>query len=447
MAILPAGCRDGAPPSSLVLITLDTTRVDHLSCYGYERETTPHLDRLAEESVRFTRMWSTSSWTLPAHASLFTGRYPASHSARFDARGSVTLGHVLPDLVAGGLRAGRLSESATTLAELRLERGYRTGAFVGGPWLHRSFGLMQGFEEVDDAVSSLGGRPGEVVTDRAIRWLAEIAVDDAYFLFVNYFDAHAPYAPPAGFDDLPRARDTFDPEPLFDKILAGKRELTPAEREILIDRYDGEIRYMDHQLGRLLEAIFARPDGERALVIVTGDHGESFGEEGYYLHGNTLSEGEIRQPLLIRYPDRRDGGTDDETPVQLVDVLPIVASELGIAVPDAVEGVPLGRRRSAFAELYRNPLSVSRYGKRYDRDLETVIDWPFKLVRSDRGERTLVELDARRLREGAHSDAARADSLATLLDVHRSKVGHAAAEPAEVDAETYEALRALGYVE
>jgi arylsulfatase len=434
---------DARPP--LLLVTLDTTRVDHLSAYGYPRGTTPGLAALARQSVRYDRAWSTSAWTLPAHASLFTGLYPSSHGARFDSAGDAVLGTRVRMPIAQWVRAGALAPEHTTLAERLAAAGYRTGAFVAGPWLHRSFGLLQGFDTKDDAVSGFAGRPADEVTDRATAWLEDLSSEPArpWFLFVNYFDPHAPYAPPPGYDDLPRAKD---PVPDVDAVVAGTRPLTGDERQILVDRYDGEIRFMDHHLGRLLRAVRAAPGGERALIVVTADHGEAFGEGGRMGHTYWLGEEILRVPLLVRHPDGRGAGTVSTAPVSLVDLLPLVSAELGLPAPEDVDGVPPGERRVAFAELSREPTAAVRYGERLDRDLGAVIDWPFKLTRSSRGERTLVKLDADP-RERPVDDARRARALARELDAHESELGRARVQPAEVDPGLVEALRRLGYVE
>jgi arylsulfatase A-like enzyme len=431
-----------APLPSVLLVTLDTTRVDHLSCYGYERETTPNLDRLARQSVRFTRAWSTSSWTLPAHASLFTGLYPGAHGAHYQNQGDAVLGSVVPMPVAEFVRAGRLDEEAWTLAELLASSGHRTAAVVAGPWLHRGFGLLQGFEFVDDAVSGFAGRPAELVTDRAIRWLDEQGPAQPWFLFVNYFDPHFPYTPPDEFRVFPGSRNRFQPPTT--ELLRGERELSGSERRALVGRYDAEIRYMDHHLGRLLDAVHAR--GEAALIVVTADHGEAFGEGGRHQHTYWLSDELLRVPLLIRYPDRRGAGTLDDAPVQLVDVLPLVADELGLEIPQRLDGIAPGHRETAFAELYRSPTAVVRHGDRFDRDLVAAIAWPHKLVRSDRGEESLVRLHED-LREEPSRDAAASVRLGSELATRDWTRGKPVAPSQAIDPEIAEALRRLGYVE
>ncbi len=432
------------PP--LVLITLDTTRVDHLSCYGYERNTTPRLDAFAAGAVRFERAWSTSSWTLPAHASLFTGFYPSRHGADYDARGTAVLGDVVALPVARHMRAGKLADHFTTLAELLAERGYRTGAFVAGPWLHRSFGLLQGFERQDDSVASFGGRPAAEITAGALAWLETLEPEQPYFLFANYFDPHAPYEPKGRYPDFPRAGEPLRYD--YEALMRGQAVLDDDTRAILRDRYDAEIRDMDSELGRLLDAVLARPGGERALIVVTADHGEALGEAGRLGHGFWLSEELTRVPLLVHYPGGRAGGTRRPEPIQLIDVLPLLASELELTLPQPVDGVEPGQRAAAFAELRRELTTTLRFGAAYDRDLQTVVRWPHKLEREGSGQERLLRLSEDSLSEQPEPATNASPSLRALLDVHARRAPQAPVRaPAAVDAETLEALRALGYIE
>jgi arylsulfatase A-like enzyme len=432
------------PP--VVLITLDTTRVDHLSCYGYERKTTPRLDAFAARAVRFDRAWSTSSWTLPAHASLFTGYYPSRHGADYDSRGTAVLGDVLAMPVARLMRAGKLADRFTTLAELLAARGYRTGAFVAGPWLHRSFGLLQGFERQDDAVSSFGGRPATQITAAARAWLDGIGPEQPYFLFANYFEPHAPYEPIGRYPEFPRAGEPLSID--YDALMRGTVVLDEDTRAVLRDHYDAEIRDMDQALGELIEAVLARPGGERTLIIVTADHGEALGEEGRLGHGFWLSEELTRIPLLVRYPGDRDAGRQREDPIQLVDVLPLLAPELDFALPEGLDGVPPGARHAAFAELRREITTALRFGAAYDRDLQTVVRWPDKLQRSDDGRETLLRLSESTLHEQPQPMTDAAAPLQALLDAHARRAPKAPVHtPATVDVQTLEALRQLGYIE
>ena len=429
---------------SVVLVTLDTTRVDHLSCYGYERRTTPKLDSLAARAVVYERAWSTSSWTLPAHASLFTGIYPSRHGADYDPRGGAVLGDVIGLPVARLMRAGKLPDDAVTLAELLAERGYATGAFVAGPWLHRSFGLLQGFAHQDDAVHTFGGRPAADITAAALAWLDGLAPGAPYFLFANYFDPHAPYEPVGRYAEFPRAEEPLAYD--YDALMRGTRALDEDARAVLRDRYDAEIRDMDGSLGALLDAVHARPGGDRTLIVVTADHGEALGEEGRLGHGFWLTEELTRVPLIVRYSGDRDAGRRSPEPIQLVDVPSLVARELDLALPERSEGVAPGARRDAFLELRREPTTAARFGKAYDRDLQAVVRWPHKLTRSDDGKATLAHLSARTLAESPERDSSELDGLARLLDEHIAAGPPATVVPPDVEARTVEALRALGYV-
>lgn len=186
-------CGPSAPPN-IVLVSLDTTRADHLGAYGYKGGTSPELDRFAERAVTYERAYATSSWTLPTHASMFTGLLPMQHGAQSVPEGpNRSLGY--------GVRP--LAESFTTLAELLADAGYRTAAVIGGPALRSELGLAQGFEFYDDDLSGPGarfhGKRAEQVADAAIELVGRFG-SEPWFLFVNFFDPHAPYNPPPPHD-------------------------------------------------------------------------------------------------------------------------------------------------------------------------------------------------------------------------------------------------------
>jgi len=417
----------------VLLVTLDTTRVDRLTSYGYERETSPKLDALAKQSVVYDRAWSTSAWTLPAHASLFTGLFPSSHFAQFDLQGE-ELRH--------GFHAHGLAPEFVTLAELLAERGYQTAAFVGGPWLQREFGALQGFATIQDEVPARTGRNGGELTDDALAWLETSNADAPLFLFVNYFDPHYPYAPPAGSQTFPGSSAKV-PENWTLRALAGQG-IPPKMLEALEARYDAEIHYMDSQLGRLLEEFSARAGGN-SLVIVTADHGESFGEGGFYLHNGSLNEEVTRVPLVVRYPNGRGAGTRSLAAVQLTDVAAIVANETGLELPPETDALLPGERATVHLALKRNSFLVESFGERYNRDLHVVIEWPHKLVVPTPGTPRLSRLVG--LAEEAVDDPALLDRLVRSLGEHLSGSGPAPKLlEVKLENETMESLRALGYL-
>lgn len=287
----PAGSRN------LLLVTLDTVRADHLGAYGYAAAETPALDRLAREGVRFQRTYSAVPLTLPSHATLLSGLLPPRHGLRNNG-------------------AGEFPRDRETLATILSAAGYRTGAFTGAFVLDRRFGLARGFEHFDDEIARdptapaglEAERPGSVVVDRALAWLAR---EDArpFFAWVHLYDPHAPYTPPEPF-----------------------RSRHPAEP------YDGEIASTDAQVGRLLELLDRRSLASSTVVAVLADHGEALGEHGELTHGLLLYEPTLRVPFLLRAPGLLDAGRVVETPVGLADVAPTLAALLKTPLASAAEG-------------------------------------------------------------------------------------------------------------
>lgn len=432
------GCSANAPVEerpNLLLITLDTTRADRLGCYGYPRDTSPNLDRLARESAVYTGAFSTTSWTLPAHASLFTGKFPSSHGARFDPEGPLILegfrGFEEGDLV----RARGLDDDPRTLAELLGEAGYVTGAVVAGPWLTRVFGLDRGFDQYDDAnIGHVDGRRAGQVTHRALSWIDENP-GERFFLFVNYYDPHSPYEDREG-----RARDFLPPG-------AWAGEPGKLTKDGLRAHYDAEIHYMDLNIGRLLEGLRARGLYDRTWIIVLGDHGELLGEHGRWGHGYHLTQPELQIPLLMKYPQGEVMPSRVDVPVQITDVFAMVLDRLGIARPPDAQGVASPRPdHPVVAEL----LSLSPEQR---PGWEALIEGPFKYLRNTRGEQMLFNLagDPGEDRDRAALEPERVQAMAARLDEFLAALPRPAPsdsdEVREVDEETRRALRNLGYLE
>jgi arylsulfatase A-like enzyme len=414
---------------NVLLVSLDTTRADRLSVYGYERPTSPNLAALAEEALVYERAYSTTSWTLPAHASLFTGKFPASHGVRHDREGPL----VLADAVAApeGIRARGLAAGETTLAALLRDAGWRTGAVVGGPWLIRTFGLGEGFDFYDDAgIGTNAGRRAGDVTESALAWLE--SAPEPFFLFLNYFDPHAPYAPPPVW-----AKSFLPPGTTPDPTSAAQAG----------SLYDAEILYMDHELGRVVTRLREAGLWERTLVVVTADHGELLGERGLWGHEDWLWEPLVRVPLLVKHAGPRRRGERREEPLSLVDVAPLVLDACGLPAPPDFQGaLPGARRHPILAEV--NPIGTDS-GAASWRGLWEESE---KVLESSLGEKLLFDLgedpsETTNLAETDPSRAARA--LARLAQAFAALPEPPAAEgaPVRVDDETIEALRRLGYLD
>ncbi|MFO0981351.1 MAG: sulfatase [Planctomycetota bacterium] len=293
MAAMCAGCSAEPPPRArgIVLITLDTTRADHLGVYGHAGGVSPSTDALAAESEVFEHAISPSSWTLPAHASLFTGKLPTAHGAEYAKNGPLLLAAALPDEDLGEYRARGLDRGEVTLAERLRQAGYATHAVVAGPWLKRVFGLDAGFATYDDqGINHVNGRPANEVTDAAIAWLRQQA-SQPFFLFLNYYDAHAPYLPP------PAAKERF-----FDPLPAAAKQDSMQAANAL---YDAEIWFADQHVGRLFAFLKETGRWDDTLIVVTADHGDLLGEHGRFGHGRSVTQAEIHVPLIIKQPRSR----------------------------------------------------------------------------------------------------------------------------------------------
>ena len=440
----PAACSRRPERPNLLLVTLDTTRRDHLSCYGYDRETSPNLDRLAREGQKLERAWAVSSWTLPTHASLFTGLYPSTHGAHAaEGEDAISLDAAVRD--PGGIyreeRARALPEEAVTLAEVLRDAGYATGGVAGGPWLEPVFGLAQGFEFYDGEVDSTAGRRGEEVNARALAFLREQG-DGPFFLFVNYFDPHAPWDPPPAF------RFRFFPEARLPDVARDEA----AARDFDVSQYDGEIAYMDRCLGELLRALRDMGLYDRTWIVVTSDHGELLGEHGLWWHGLGLFEEEVRCPLVIKWPEGWPPLPDGAAPFRQVDLMPLVLERLGIESPGRMEGSARGREEApVVCELFRNPFRVRRFGARFDRALTAVISGGFKLVLSTReGDPDAglfsLEGDAGEGRDLSTELPGEAQRLRRLLEKWRRGLAPPLpARAARPGADTRKRLRGLGY--
>lgn len=316
------------PP--IVLITLDTTRRDALGLFNGLAEATPNLDRLAREATVYEHAYSTAPWTLPAHASIFTGLYPSRHGA----------GVSRPDL-----------GEVATLAGLLSGRGYLTAGFSSGELSSSRFGLARGFHYYRDPDQF--ETPGERLAGYLDAFLDDYGDQGRLFLFVNYFDPHALYQAPAAFEEkfrVPRLREKMRGQPVWDELIAGKmaawRSLVEGQGEItqqgvvyLRSAYLAEVAYTDHLVGRLFARLRELGIYDRALIVVTADHGELLGEGGYVSHGARLDPELVEIPLLIKWPGQREGRRDRRL-TSLVDLFPTILHAAGVAPPPN-DGLPL----------------------------------------------------------------------------------------------------------
>lgn len=337
-----AGCRTESGPSGpdVLLVILDTTRADHLSSYGYPRETTPNLDRLAAEGERYEEAYAQAPWTLPAMASILTGLPPHAHGAGRTAEGVFG---ILPEV--------------RPLAQRLAAVGYRTAAFINVVWCSPDLSALdRGFEHYDFHTSdatNIGQRDAEATTDAALAWVRTLSGGRPYFMVVHYFDPHLTYDAPAPFDTMfepdggPRIERGFGSASQVFDIRSGKLRLDRRRKESLIARYDGELRFTDEQFGRLRQGLENLGRWDDALVVVVSDHGEEFWDHGGFEHGHSHHREMLQVPLLLRRPGTNHGQQRRER-VRQLDIAPTILESAGSEYDD-LPGRPLGGEGAGYS--------------------------------------------------------------------------------------------------
>ncbi|MEO7974953.1 MAG: sulfatase [Thermoanaerobaculia bacterium] len=438
------GCGPREPARSLIIICIDTLRADHLHSYGYERDTSPAIDALAGEGTRFDRALSTSNWTVPSVASVFTSVLPSRHGAGVP--GAVkNLDKDPPTPIAPGL---------LSLTDILKAQGFRTGLFSANPFLYGSF--KRSFDEA--VVTRVSGAE---LADAAIGWISQHP-EERSFLYVQFMDAHHPNLPP---------------EPYFERFAtpaAGAREkrhsgwsygrLADAEdpaflafRENRLAVYDGSLRYVDDQVGRLLQRIEKLGILQDAVVVVYADHGEEFWDHAQEEssqqddprglwgigHGHSMFQELLGVPLIVRRGDRPAKAAVD-CPVSLLDIAPTSLAMLGLETPASMEGRNLSGLIDGTEECSRRAIAAE--SPAYGPDSAAIVEWPLKLVR--RGEKTTLYNLADDPGERHDLSAAQPRAVQQLeVALDRLLSARVASDAASrVDPETLQQLRALGYL-
>jgi arylsulfatase len=438
------GCAPPEPPAHLVLISVDTLRADRLGVYGNPLDLTPAIDRLAEGCTRFDAAYAAAPVTLPSTAALMTSRHPEELG--------ITGNHT------------RLRLEAVTLAEWLHEAGWRTGAVVGAYVLRPAAGIHQGFDEFDahfpqkEAVRKAPERIASTTTVAALEMLDRFteAPQKPLFLWVHYQDPHGPYTPPEPVRaaDLEWEREEPDGRKKLSRsrTWAGRGTIPiyqyiAPQREAAWYRaaYDGEVRFMDREVGRLLEGLEAAGVRDRALVVFTADHGENLGEHNYWFsHGELLSEPSLRIPLLVCVPGQSSHARTDT--VSILDVTPTVLARLGLPSLAGARGRDLSANTNPAAKPAAIFSTTSEASRRPSAGL---VAGKYKYVRASEAPNR-----SEALYELPDDTTDRAASLPDVLEDVRARFDRwygelSPSEPQQqqLSPEEREALEALGYGE
>ena len=425
---------------NVVLLTADALRADHLGCYGYHRDTSPVLDAFADESLRYTNAYSASSHTREAVPSLLTGEYP---DVAIDSDYRL---------------------ATDTVASTLSDAGFATAGFHSNPFVSRAYGFDQGFDSFDDdlhlgqhklialaqrAIDKLRNRHyarADEINERSLQWVDARADDEPFFLWNHYMDTHGPYEPPGEYATLYADRELSgrEAQSLYQRAIDDPESITESERELLIDLYDAEIRYNDEQIGVFLDELRERGLLEDSLVIVSADHGDAFGEHGYYEHPRYLHDEITHVPLFVRLPDRSSETV--ETPASTLDIVATIEGILGdepafslLQPPDEDRQVfSQARGEDEDSHLRRYALRTREETCFCERDTETgVVEYT---ASTDPSLRSALEAHVEeRVRVAAGSTGANGD------DDAEADVTGAGDDESDVDEEIEQRLDALGY--
>lgn len=468
-------------PYNIILIVIDTLRADHLSLYGYERETDPNLKAFARDGgVTFLEASAQASWTKPSVATILTSLQMSSHRAN-------SLGATLPD-------------SVTTVAEILKKRDFRTAIFSANEWISPLFNFDQGVDhifvntssKIDNLIAGhmvdLVGRfsalvrkfyvqvikfdrllqtgsfeqsdnIAPVMTEKSLAWI-EANADAPFFAYIHYIDPHAPYSPPAPYDTV------YDPDyegepvsavPAFTGLEPFERgtPLPPRALQNVLARHDGEILFCDHWVGQLFEGLKDLGLFEKSLIIITSDHGEEFYEHGGWDHGQSLYEELIHIPLIARLPGKRDGHRVVGDLVRHLDIAPTIldfAGEPACADMDGVSLLPVMEGRTDGHPVSASLSELDRGGGRSAAAIRTQRN---KLIKTELSEARVVqhfdiEADPREQTDLFGSQPELETGLIERLDALRLLACTKAKEDAgsvEIDPSVRQRLKALGYVQ
>lgn len=452
-AVFRAGSAIGPP--DVVVILVDALRADHLSSYGYERSTTPRIDELAADAVLFRQATASSTFTKTSVASLFTGRHPYHHGVYWgNRRGAESPGSVTSDV---------LSQEETTMAEVLLAGRHLTGAWIQNSHLREFMGFGQGFVAFHDQQG-----PAHRINRGFFRFLEGPGRRWPFFAYLHYIDLHDPYRPEppwagrfGGSEAVYEGIDLDEWGAYLQAVRDGEVTLGAETVETMKALYDEQLRFVDAQVGEVLDRLRAEGRYEGSVIVLTSDHGDAFLEHGFLAHSAAPYEELVRVPLVLKLPGGRHGGRVVEEPVRLIDVMPTVLAAVGRPIPRSVDGCSLlPFLRETLEEPAAEPgasrpeecrvavIEIAEDPERYPTVAIRTARW--KLVHREGGPDELYDLQEdpgetrNLLGPGAPPPPVAEDLLRRALAVVASRP--ATGERMELDEATIEQLKALGYL-
>lgn len=440
VALLVPGCSGKrAPLPNVVLLVMDTARADHFSCYGYERSTSPDIDALAAVATRYEHAIAPAPWTLPSHASMFTGKDKFEHGAR-----------TYEELSQAPNNARPLPEDQVTIAAALRALGYRTGGFVANrAFAGPGWGLERGF---DTYVAQPG--PGSRVNALALEWLDSVRAGP-FFLFVNYMDTHGYYnatpRPGVVVWSVQNERKLLDR--VYDVIMAGDEPVPTELLQQLVDQYDTAIANVDLHVGHVIERLRELKLYDNTLIIVTADHGEFLGEHGLMTHSKDVYEEVAKVPLVIKNPFQ----TSPSLVLQPTSLTVLARLILAQLPPDIITrydpyfpNAP-GKQPVLCESYYSRPKDLNHpiWGHRFHRIRSAIYDWPYKYIHSTDCQCELYNLEedpyeSRDLYEAKPEVAAK---MLGMLEEYKHTRGESASTATKtLTDEDIERLKSLGYL-
>ena len=451
---------------NIILIVIDAARADHFSCYGYRRKTTPYIDQIAGEGVLYKNAISPAGWTLPAHASIFTGTYPSKHGAH--------------------LENTVLSDELPTLAEVLMRNGYKTCGFCTNYWITEATGLSRGFSEFYDFhyskletifkrvpdIIRLRGRDswGYTITNEVMKWIKHNS-NTPYFLFVHYGELHLPYHIPAPYNsmflpqDIPykRAKKVNQNVKLF---YAGLSKMSKIDFKISKDLYDGALVYLDNIIGEFYKFLKNNHLLDNTILIITSDHGESLGDHNHLDHYYVLYDTLLKVPLILRFPKLLPKGLLIDRQVQTLDIFPTILKILDIKNEDLndIQGYPLPPLGDTFhpftiAERFKDIKGLKEsfpnvdlsHLKKFEDDRKTAIRTErYKLIYSQNGDSELFDIinDPKEENNIINEHNEIVEDLLMKINTWKSsfKPAKIKGQEARFDDEIKKRLKALGYL-